>query len=635
MALLKALFLLLIFPQLAMGQQLGDPGWSFDNSKYDSRFPTMREWAKAGVQGGIPYRAATPIRKTLQARNQNMSSAIQSAIDEVSRAGGGVVLLKNGTYPIHDQIRMKSNVILRGQNKDKVLLEVFMRDQGPRGSSMKAAFYWKNINKSGLEDFSMILNVDYQGKQMFPLDKDWPADRFLKFSSRNQTFQNERVYHDRKNFKFHTVKNMDIGFVDMEGKNKNCWLDNCNFRDSGTSPIDIGKSSEHITVRNCLIAGAFQKGGGGSGYFNCSGRYVLMVKNTVSGIRHWAIQLGAEYCVAYNNISKVDINFHQADKGKNLVENNKVHIPFWHNWNCFQAGSPSLHKDPGKGNMFFNNDCIQKQDGRVYTDKKVYTFKGKRIDVLDTRPPSGGTLYAMTRKNAGGVNPGKPREVIADGSYHITAPSSGQRLLSRSNEQHSAIMHNTAEFGDQVWIFDRVKDNIYTIKNKGTNRYLEAPRGACSNGADVATWTSAGSDHQKWELVAHSDNTYSLKPLHCSTSALDRSRGAIDANVQLWGYNPSNDNQRWTIITAESSASRKSAMKEGPIMSIYPNPVVDELSISGLEAGDLILIHDLMGVKMKQLSVQEATESISVNDLNSGQYIISISGKAKFQMIKK
>ena len=96
----------------------------------------------------------------------------------------------------------------------------------------------------------------------------------------------------------------------------------------------------HITIRNTRIQGAFQKGGQGNGYgINCYGDHVLMVECTVKKVRHWAIQQGAKYCVVYNCHSEVDMNFHQGDKGLNLIENCKIHIPFHHSWDCYQTGA--------------------------------------------------------------------------------------------------------------------------------------------------------------------------------------------------------------------------------------------------------------------------------------------------------
>ena len=379
-----------------VGQQLGDAGWVFDESKYDSRFPEMREYAKAGVEGGIPYREDSPIRRTLfvNVEDVDMSGEIQTAIDEVASEGGGVVLLLNGVYPIRNKIRMKDRVILRGQSRDDVVLKSFIRYRGESSANKVETILMHSITNSGLEDFTLDYNEEYNGVEMFPLDKDWGFRFWSAWGLRSQNYENERVYHNRKKYEFHDVNDLYVDYIWMK-KSKNCWMDNCKLLNCGSNPVFI-RSGSHITIRNCHIEGAFQKGENGNGYVNCYGKYVLITKNTIKKVRHFALQLGAKYCVVYDNDIEVDVNFHQKDGGQNLIENNRIHIPHFHPWTCFQAGA-SFHGDPGERNIFYNNDCIQGSSGKRYTDDKVYTFVGKKVQVLSDTPPMGAKLYAMNR----------------------------------------------------------------------------------------------------------------------------------------------------------------------------------------------------------------------------------------------
>ena len=77
------LLLAILCSYVSIGQQLGDAGWVLDESKYDNRFPEMREYAKAGVKGGIPYRDDTPIMLTLSvnAGDEDMSDYIQQSFN--------------------------------------------------------------------------------------------------------------------------------------------------------------------------------------------------------------------------------------------------------------------------------------------------------------------------------------------------------------------------------------------------------------------------------------------------------------------------------------------------------------------------------------------------------------------------
>ena len=49
--------------------------------------------------------------------------AIQKAIDQVAAAGGGMVLLKAGTYTLANSVRLASNITLQGEGPDKTILK--------------------------------------------------------------------------------------------------------------------------------------------------------------------------------------------------------------------------------------------------------------------------------------------------------------------------------------------------------------------------------------------------------------------------------------------------------------------------------------------------------------------------------
>ncbi len=224
------------------------------------------------------------------------------------------------------------------------------------------------------------------------------------------------------------------------------------------------------------------------------------------------------------------------------------------------------------------------------------------------------------------------RQLIINGSYQIESTQSNQRLLSRANEQHSAIMSNPYPYNDQVWVFDHKGDNVYTIRNLGTNRFLEVPYARCGNGENVATWTDANENHKKWKVVQNGSNSFSLKPMHCTSTALDRAAGAIDANVHIWSFNSGNNNQKWKII---SLGNREQPEGEKAVaLSVYPNPSSNSITIQGVEENDILTIYDLMGKIVKQTKLTANNESVIVSDMASGLYVLSVFGKDKVQFVK-
>jgi hypothetical protein len=101
--------------------RVGDPDISFDYSKMDPNFPQMKEWIGAGVETGIPVFSSTDIKKTISSTN---AAGITNAMKAVANAGGGILLLKNGIYDIDQMITMVSNVTIRGETRDGVVLRV-------------------------------------------------------------------------------------------------------------------------------------------------------------------------------------------------------------------------------------------------------------------------------------------------------------------------------------------------------------------------------------------------------------------------------------------------------------------------------------------------------------------------------
>ncbi len=290
-------------------------------------------------------------------------------------------------------------MIVRGESKAGVQIFSEHRFQGASEPQRMETLKVANVTKAGFEDLKFRYIVRSQGKEAFPLDRDWPADRFFAYDLRSQNYQNERVYYDRLNFKYETQTNLDVTYMRITGTT-DFWVDNCEFINSGSDGLVIA-SGNNITIRNTTVRGAFQKGSNGHGYgINCSADYVLFVGNRVENVRHWAIQLGAKYCVVFNNYSGTDMNFHQGDDGLNLIERNEIKLPRFHLWDIFQTGA-DFHADPGSANMFYRNDCKRGVDPAAYTDQNIiYTFEGRKVVPISNGiyPPKHNALYAIRRK---------------------------------------------------------------------------------------------------------------------------------------------------------------------------------------------------------------------------------------------
>ncbi len=352
------LFLAILAGSTALsGQAYGDRGWAFDGEQYDARFPDMWHWAQAGVQCGIPNEDEFPVRDTLEP-----GADVQEALDRAAEAGGGVVLLTAGIYPIHEPLYLRNSVIVRGTARSGVVLSNQLRGPFyPSPFENVAAIRFREVRWAGLEH----LTVDYQVVDFQPV-----AYPYFDYPWQKKTFKND-PQGERQLYVTH------IAFDHA----RNSWIRNCQILNAGTDPILVLESA-HISITQSRIEGAYNKGGRGNGYFNIeqNSRYVLIAADTVKAIRHFAIQSGAAYNVVTGNYFEVDVNFHNGDGGHNLIERNVVRIPEWHSWHCFSRGVPKHHRPPGPSNLLFNNytqykTLIPGKRERVteYGDSIVYT----------------------------------------------------------------------------------------------------------------------------------------------------------------------------------------------------------------------------------------------------------------------
>ena len=342
-----------------------------DKLTYSFNHLNYRHWAKAGI-------TKEPINsKRIVVIKPNDS--IQKAIEILSKLGGGIVILESGEYILRNTIRLASNVTLRGCHKDSVLLSVKIHGfhystRQPRQSALLI----NNKRWVWIEN----LTIKYTDAAFEPLDKDsmtasWNKAVFHQPELRDTSLFVEHIWIDHS---------------------KNCWIKNCNLLWAGSDPIRI-TNSKHITCCNNFIDRSYNKNDGGMGYYNIiNSKYVLVTKETIRRIRHLIIQKGSKYNVVFNNYLEVDINFHDGDKGFNLIEGNTIRISEWHSWHCFQHGDPNQHKPPGKMNVIFNNNALHKNKILECSEKgMVYLMNssmiGKSVLPTDWKLPDNFSFY--------------------------------------------------------------------------------------------------------------------------------------------------------------------------------------------------------------------------------------------------
>ncbi len=346
---------------------LGSACATIDASCLDSNFPEMQEFALAGVTGGIPY--DTNIAVTVSPGDN-----LQAVINSVNANGGGVILLSEGTYPISTTLNMKSDVVLRGINKETVIIESTVKGTDSNAYSI----YFDGVARAGVENLTHFYRVD----GCSPIDRenlnDGPYDQ--------NAYSNDPCGNT----------NIVVTAIGMSKSTSNSWIDNCNILESGNHAVRL--RGNNCTVSRSYIDRSYNKGPGGRGYFDITGDYNLVVENTIKRLRHFTIQLGARYNVVYKNTLWIDINFHNDDDGQNLIEQNTITTPSWHGWDIVDTGAPEFHRPPGPNNIIFNNTTNHRQTGEnLYGGQdRVFTVLGfGRVEDSGKSIPSCNTFFPL------------------------------------------------------------------------------------------------------------------------------------------------------------------------------------------------------------------------------------------------
>jgi hypothetical protein len=90
-----------------------------------------QKWANIKITIGSSTR-------TLTIGPDSDGPGIQSAINDLAKQGGGIVILKSGTYDLSTQINLKSNIEIRGESRSGVLLK--------RVAGFQEAFFGSNVD---------------------------------------------------------------------------------------------------------------------------------------------------------------------------------------------------------------------------------------------------------------------------------------------------------------------------------------------------------------------------------------------------------------------------------------------------------------------------------------------------------
>ncbi|WP_140936799.1 BACON domain-containing protein [Sphingobacterium lumbrici] len=281
----------------ATQKRVGDPDVTFDVNKVDENWPQMDTWIRAGVEGGIPF-LANKLAEVKQIFDSNTTSAeLATAVIDLKNKGGGVILLKNGSYNFTGGIRMYNNITIIGESRAGVVINL------DESMTKGVVFDFYNSIRSGLR------NLTIKGSWLNEDGNNYPKYPWIGSVNEMELPGNE-------------VISISIG-----GPNAaNNYVDNVEIINSARHPLLVG--GKHNTIRDVRISGCFNKGGSYNGYFHIGGEINLVTGCNVTQIRHVSMQdPSSRMNVLYDNDFYQEVSFHNNDGGDNLVENNRICLP--------------------------------------------------------------------------------------------------------------------------------------------------------------------------------------------------------------------------------------------------------------------------------------------------------------------
>ncbi|WP_094766284.1 RICIN domain-containing protein [Aquimarina agarivorans] len=270
----------------------------------------------------------------------------------------------------------------------------------------------------------------------------------------------------------------------------------------------------------------------------------------------------------------------------------------------------------------------------------LYPNGGPEVLINSTPPNLTSTQIKVTPNLFGSGNTPPPPVVVTpqpnptpnngnlrlNGTYFIRNKSNSQNIIAPKRDNYNARMYDARTSNDQKWQFKHIGNGVHTIKNIGSQRYLEVPFAACANGSNISTWTSANSNHQKWIVTSNNGNVF-LRPNHCKNRTLDKGVG-INKNVQVWEYNTSNSNQRFELVPVNGAKILDNTATT--TIRLFPNPTAESLHLNLEQFMNQAVSYTITSVQGQKLSEgnfnsnHSFVENISLNTLGNGMYFISI-----------
>ena len=186
---------------------------------------------------------------------------------------------------------------------------------------------------------------------------------------------------------------------------------------------------------------------------------------------------------------------------------------------------------------------------------------------------------------------------------------------------------------NQQFTFTHLGNDVYKIICVKSGRSIDVSQASTADGANVQQWGYVSGANQQFLMVPVDSDYYKIVAKHSGKLVEVSDFSTVyGGNIQQW----SDVNQisgQWKLsrlgaaIPATISSARRMVDVAG--ISVYPNPAVTTLYISGVKNAVSIKVYNSLG----QLQISSFGKSIAIDRLKAGVYFVQLKSKDIYQVL--
>lgn len=204
---------------------------------------------------------------------------------------------------------------------------------------------------------------------------------------------------------------------------------------------------------------------------------------------------------------------------------------------------------------------------------------------------------------------------------------------------------------NQQFTLTDVGDGAYRIINTGTGKAVDVAGGNINNAAKVLQWPYSGVLNQRFILVATDNGYYKLKAAHSGRLIEIVGGGLGDGNI-IDQYDDNNQTHgQWRLTSPGSLRTATTNFSDTrsqninvfdsnkKVITVYPNPVSDDITLTNTPANTTITVIDLNGQACSLTSspVEGGDVKVNIRHLKAGMYFVKFGtrGEKAIKLIKR